>query len=599
MTTIDEDLAGRREIELVMSRANAETVKFGLTLLKSIFDGGRKYKAGDLVLILNDTSISIASKSMALVIGRSWRVWADMSTIESVAALKNLLWLREKLRTHGSVFREQDRHLADDARSGTGPHNPMRNERDILQDGIDLAYRLCVGRTPTQEEISICQANLADGLSFPQFLCSMHDGQESQIYLRSKSPLPGLSDGAFIQLAYEAFYSRGSTASEIIQWGQKLRSGVVKREDVLLGMFSDYAKATTGPASEASVAHDPDSCHVMGTSEFITRGDWKKRQEVIAAQSAETDSVPVSYSRFYINKRPTLLISAITSLYRGGKFIEQFMDNITSQTCFREYCELIIIDADSPENESKVIERFCSEHKNIVYKRVNHRIGIYDAWNIAIKLAKGDYLTNANLDDLRRSDSLELQAAVLDNLLFVDVVYQDFYYSFDPHLTFSEIARFGYKSNLPVITAHNLMRFNSPHNAPMWRKTLHDKHGLFDTSYRSAGDYEFWVRCLTGKTVFYKINDAHVAYYQNPEGISTRPDTRGVDEAKRILKTYARRLISPDVVVPIERFIREISPDHDASHRAVHSRYAIVQSALRDAAANVKFATPHRMKSMP
>ena len=50
-------------------------------------------------------------------------------------------------------------------------------------------------------------------------------------------------------------------------------------------------------------------------------------------------------------------------------------------------------------------------YPNIVYKRINYRLGIYDAWNVGVGMARGRYLTNTNLDDLRRVDSIALQAA--------------------------------------------------------------------------------------------------------------------------------------------------------------------------------------------
>ena len=96
-------------------------------------------------------------------------------------------------------------------------------------------------------------------------------------------------------------------------------------------------------------------------------------------------------------------------------------------------------------------------------------------------MSRGRYLTNTNLDDLRRRDSFELQAATLDRYDFIDVVYQDFFYNFDDSLSFEEIEKFGFKSDLPIITPHNLLKFNSPHNGPMWRKSLHAELGLFDT----------------------------------------------------------------------------------------------------------------------
>jgi glycosyltransferase involved in cell wall biosynthesis len=268
-------------------------------------------------------------------------------------------------------------------------------------------------------------------------------------------------------------------------------------------------------------------------------------------------------------------------LYRGADFIEQFMENITSQENFADFCELVIIDANSPENEFEAIKKYLKKFKNIQYVRCNYRIGIYDAWNMGIDLAKGEYLTNANLDDLRRQDSFSVQASYLDNLKFVDVVYQDFYYTFDLGLTFDEIEQIGIKSNLPIVTAHNMLVYNSPHNAPMWRKSLHDELGNFDTNYRSAGDYEFWLRCMAANKHFYKINDPHVVYYQNPKGLSTQPGTRGIIEGCEILKKYARKLISTEVVDSKERFATNLTALSGGPTRIDYDKYSMAQSALR------------------
>ena len=55
-------------------------------------------------------------------------------------------------------------------------------------------------------------------------------------------------------------------------------------------------------------------------------------------------------------------ISIITSLYKGGEFIKGFLDDIVGQTIFKDECELIIIDANSPEGEKEIILEY---QKNI------------------------------------------------------------------------------------------------------------------------------------------------------------------------------------------------------------------------------------------
>jgi glycosyltransferase involved in cell wall biosynthesis len=233
----------------------------------------------------------------------------------------------------------------------------------------------------------------------------------------------------------------------------------------------------------------------------------------------------------------------IASVYKGGRFIETFMENICSQTIFRDWCELIVVDAASPEGEEAVVRRYMTDFPNIRYIRTLERIGIYEAWNLAIRGARGELLTNANLDDLRRHDSLEIQAATLQALSDVDVVYQDVHYALEPCLPFERVADFGFRSCVPQVTPAVMLRFNPPHNAPMWRRRLHDEVGLFDTQYRSAGDYEFWLRSVAAGKVFQRVADAHVVYYQNPQGCSTRADTTGHSETREITARYASRLL--------------------------------------------------------
>jgi glycosyltransferase involved in cell wall biosynthesis len=291
------------------------------------------------------------------------------------------------------------------------------------------------------------------------------------------------------------------------------------------------------------VLHDASQSTIMGTNRIITHTGWHRIAQALGVEPAPpppSASLPEGFVH-----SGSYVVSAIASLYEGGRYIDAFLRNITQQTWF-DRSELIIIDAASPDGEAEVIAAYQREFPNIVYYRADDRIGIYEAWNIGVGMARGRYLTNTNLDDLRRADSFELQASALDRHGSVDVIYQDFYYSFNDMLDFDQVARVGIKSELPKITPRNLLAFNSPHNAPMWRKTLHDRMGMFDTTLKSAGDYEFWLRCVFKGIRFLKVEPAHIVYFQNPQGISTRPETAGVKEGRQLLQDYGPLLQSPE-----------------------------------------------------
>jgi glycosyltransferase involved in cell wall biosynthesis len=448
-----------------------------------------------------------------------------------------------------------------------------------IEAAIRTVYQLSVKRTPVIEEIDIWLNNFNNGLPFHQFLLLMLDGDEARRQSVNEAVGAGKSDGDFVLDLYRHILGRGCAHYEIEGARRRLEAETVTRTELIREYFK-AADAQERAGSDHAV-HDGLSCWIMGTSRTITLDEWKVRakdqKKLEAARKALRPATP-----YTLKAEPGIRVSAIASLYRGGDFVEQFLDNITTQTCFDRHCELIIIDAESPENEAEVIARYVSRYPNIRYKRMNYRIGIYEAWNVGIEMAQGKYLTNTNLDDLRREDSLEIQAGALESLPFVDVIYQDFYYSFDPALDWKGVAAFGYKSNVPPITHYNMLQFNSPHNAPMWRKSLHDELGLFNAQFKSAGDYEFWLRCLNAKKRFFKINEPHVVYYQNPKGLSTRADTRGIIEQKEIGRKYTPLLLPKDFFPDFDDFVHGIlGPDADPADFPQRNRYAVTQKKLR------------------
>jgi glycosyltransferase involved in cell wall biosynthesis len=232
-------------------------------------------------------------------------------------------------------------------------------------------------------------------------------------------------------------------------------------------------------------------------------------------------------------------ISVITSVYNGDEYIEQFMEDITRQTIF-DKCELIMINANSPGNEEAVIKRYMKKHKNIIYKKYKTDPGIYGTWNRAIKLATGEYVTNANLDDRKAPNSLEMHARNLVNSPDVGLVYADSLITENPNETFESNTSAGRQYNFEDFSREAMLRGNQPHNNPMWRRSLHEKHGLFDKKYKSAGDWEFFLRLAFGGEKFKKIGGPLGLYYFNPTGISTAEENKSwkQEEEKEIFKKY-------------------------------------------------------------
>ena len=218
-------------------------------------------------------------------------------------------------------------------------------------------------------------------------------------------------------------------------------------------------------------------------------------------------------------------ISIITSVFNGDDFIEPFLEDITNQTIFEKKCELILINANSPGNEEEIILKYQKKYPdNIVYKKLDKDPGIYGVWNLGLELSTGKFITNANLDDRKAPNSLEVHAKTLYLNDDVDLVYSDMLITDKPNETWENNSSNNKKYNFPEFSFNNLKMINMPHSSPMWRKNIHDKYGKFDDKYRSGGDWEMWLRASSQGSKFKKIKEVSGLYYFNPKGISTNPD---------------------------------------------------------------------------
>lgn len=215
-------------------------------------------------------------------------------------------------------------------------------------------------------------------------------------------------------------------------------------------------------------------------------------------------------------------VSIITSIFKGELFIDGFLADITRQTIFSD-CELILINANPPGTgqEYLAIEPYLERYPDqIIYKQLEQDPGIYGVWNIGIKLASADYLTNANLDDRLAPDCYAVHARVLDQNPRVDLVYSSSYVTRLPNETFEDNHRIGLLINNPEFTPKMIARSNMPSFNPMWRKSLHARFGYFDESFKIAGDWEFWVRIAAGGAIFKKAPGIHGLFYYNSDGLS-------------------------------------------------------------------------------
>ncbi|KJU83551.1 Glycosyl transferase, family 2 domain protein [Candidatus Magnetobacterium bavaricum] len=213
------------------------------------------------------------------------------------------------------------------------------------------------------------------------------------------------------------------------------------------------------------------------------------------------------------------LVSVLVSTYNSEEFMRECLQDLQGQTIARNM-EVIVVDAASPQDERAIVQEYQRMYTNITYVRTGTRIGVYAAWNIAIAIARGQYITTFSTNDRLRRDAFEILADYLNDTPNCMLVYGDSYLTEIPHQSFDahhchDVYRwpeFRYEDLL-----YNCMI--GPH--PMWRRSVHDDIGYFDARYESLGDQDFWLR-LGARYEIHHLPEVTGLYWVTPDALSCK-----------------------------------------------------------------------------
>lgn len=178
-------------------------------------------------------------------------------------------------------------------------------------------------------------------------------------------------------------------------------------------------------------------------------------------------------------------ISVITVCYNSSDMLERTVKSVLEQTF--ESVEYIIIDGGSTDSTLEIINRYKSDIDIVVSEKDN---GIYDAMNKGIRLASGDWINFKNAGDCFVSPT-SLESFFSEPLgESIGVVHGDCLYVNDWGYYTAKPNCGQIKGTMPVI-----------HPSAFIRTSLH-KRMLFDSSFKSSGDFDFFTRCMNEGVVF-------------------------------------------------------------------------------------------------
>ena len=184
----------------------------------------------------------------------------------------------------------------------------------------------------------------------------------------------------------------------------------------------------------------------------------------------------------------TLKISVVTAVYNGAGTIRDALASVKSQSW--PHIEQVVVDGASRDGSAELLHSMRDQFAVFVSERDG---GIYDALNKGVSRCTGDVIGFLHADDLL-ADNMALSrvaAAFVDPA--IDAVYGDLVYvqKDDP----TKVVRYWRSESFD--RSRLAWGWMPPHPTFFMRRSLYERMGGFDTSYRIAADYDHMLRVLS------------------------------------------------------------------------------------------------------
>ncbi len=209
-------------------------------------------------------------------------------------------------------------------------------------------------------------------------------------------------------------------------------------------------------------------------------------------------------------------ISVVTICYNSAATITDTLASVAAQS-FADV-EHIIIDGASKDGTQDIVKHYIENntgpHQIIFISE--HDKGIYDAMNKGVARVSGDIIAILNADDVYAHENVLAQIAEkmaggnIDALLG-DVVF------FRPEAPQKFVRRYDSSFFSPQKLAYGWM---PAHPAMFMKKSVYDRVGPFNISYRIAGDFDFVARAFAGGALRY-LHVPEIMVRMRAGGIST------------------------------------------------------------------------------
>lgn len=254
------------------------------------------------------------------------------------------------------------------------------------------------------------------------------------------------------------------------------------------------------------------------------------------------------------------MISVITPVYNGERFIESCLQNVIDQQCAG--VEHIIIDAGSKDKTVDIIKQYADRYSYIRWISEPDQ-GQSDAMNKGIAMARGEILGILNVDDYYEPNVLNHIVEIFETLAEPSLLVGNCnVWDADGFRGLNEPSKLKFTD---LLLGRRINPYPLNPSAYFYHASLHQVAGLYDVNEHYAMDYDFLFRAV--QVAHLKYVDETWGNFRVIQGTKTFSDSQtgqGARRVRRLIRTYRKDLpwfqrLKVTVIFELDRILDQVS----------------------------------------
>lgn len=241
----------------------------------------------------------------------------------------------------------------------------------------------------------------------------------------------------------------------------------------------------------------------------------------------------------------SLTASVVVPNFNYAQYIQETLDSLAAQD--DSDLDVIIVDGGSTDGSLEIIEEWARDHGARWVSEPDH--GQSNAINKGIRMARGDIITWINSDDLLEPGSVKRIVGEFSRDPELDFVW-GFCLLIDQD---GNPLRIGNPDIWPDLALLRRTRCFVRQPGTWWRRSLHDRFGELDESYRYTFDYEFFLR-IAGQVKARFLPQIVSRFRLHPRSKTVNERSGFMPEQWRAFRSHGGRLASPFVLDAIRNY---------------------------------------------